>query len=112
MYPLSADQVLLKGSILRNTDWCLGIAVYTGHQTKVMQNSLKARVKKSKIELQTNTYIILIVLIQLSICAISAFINVIFTAEHRSTDSYIYYDFNQSNLSMFFISFFEWFILL
>jgi phospholipid-transporting ATPase len=104
--------VLLKGSILRNTDWCYGIAVYTGHQTKVMKNSLKARVKKSKIELQTNTYIILIVLIQLTICALSALINVIFTAKHRETDSYIYYAFTITDFQVFFISFFEWFILL
>jgi len=63
LYPLTNESVLLKGSILRNTGWCYGVAVYTGHQTKVMQNSLKARVKKSKIELQTNIYIILIVAI-------------------------------------------------
>lgn len=51
IYPLTADQCLLKGSILRNTEWILAVAVYTGHQTKVMKNSLKARAKKSKIEL-------------------------------------------------------------
>jgi len=61
--PLGNDQVLLKGSCLRNTEWVFGVVVYTGHQTKVMKNSLKSRSKKSKIELQTNTYIILTVLI-------------------------------------------------
>ncbi len=56
--PLSADQVLLKGSILRNTDWCYGVACYTGHQTKVMKNSLKSRVKKSRAKYETEeTYI-------------------------------------------------------
>jgi hypothetical protein len=29
--PLTAESVLLKGSILRNTGWCYGVAVYTGH---------------------------------------------------------------------------------
>jgi phospholipid-transporting ATPase len=61
LYPLTSETVLLKGSILRNTEWIYGITVYTGHQTKVMKNSLKARQKKSKIELQTNTYILLII---------------------------------------------------
>ncbi len=31
IYPLTNESVLLKGSILRNTDWCYGLAVYTGH---------------------------------------------------------------------------------
>lgn len=29
--PLTNEQILLKGSCLRNTDWVWGIAVYTGH---------------------------------------------------------------------------------
>lgn len=40
-----------------------GVAVYTGHQTKVMKNSLKSRPKKSKMELATNHYIVMIVII-------------------------------------------------
>jgi len=48
--PLNQDQLLLKGSCLRNTEWIFGFAVYTGHQTKVMNNSLKSRSKKSKVD--------------------------------------------------------------
>ena len=29
-YPLSESQLLLKGSRLINTDWILGVVVYTG----------------------------------------------------------------------------------
>ena len=46
---------------MRNTGWCFGVAVYTGHQTKIMKNSLKGRPKKSRMELATNHYIIVIV---------------------------------------------------
>lgn len=31
IYPLSANQLLLKGSILKNTMWILGFVVYTGN---------------------------------------------------------------------------------
>lgn len=36
-----------------------------------MKNSLKSRAKKSKIELQTNTYIIMTVLIQFLLCILA-----------------------------------------
>jgi magnesium-transporting ATPase (P-type) len=41
--PLEEGQILLRGSSLRNTDWIYGVAVYTGHHTKVMMNSSKSR---------------------------------------------------------------------
>jgi phospholipid-transporting ATPase len=96
----------LKGSILRNTDYVYGIACYTGHQTKVMENSLEARVKKSKVELQTNLYIIIIVAIQLSVCLLCSLINMIFTAKNKETLTYLFYDDTQSNGNLFFTSFF------
>lgn len=35
--PLGPDQVLLRGAQLRNTQWVVGIVVYTGHDSKLMQ---------------------------------------------------------------------------
>jgi phospholipid-transporting ATPase len=112
VYTLSADQVLLKGSILRNTGTVHGVACYTGHQTKVMKNSLKARVKKSKVELQTNYYIIIIVMIQLLVCISSALFNAMFSAKDKDTKTYLYYDYMLSFWATLGLSFFQWFILL
>jgi magnesium-transporting ATPase (P-type) len=50
--------MLLRGSSLRNTDWIYGVAVYTGHDSKVMMNSARSRAKFSKIELSLNKYIL------------------------------------------------------
>ena len=33
--PLSNDNVCLRGMSLKNTEWILGVVVYTGHQTKI-----------------------------------------------------------------------------
>lgn len=106
VYTLSADQVLLKGSILRNTGTVHGVACYTGHQTKVMKNSLKARVKKSKVELQTNYYIIIIVMIQLLVCISSALFNAMFSSRDKETKTYLYYDYMLSFWATLGLSFF------
>ena len=37
--PLGPDQVLLRGAQIRNTPWLYGLAVYTGHETKLMRNA-------------------------------------------------------------------------
>jgi magnesium-transporting ATPase (P-type) len=55
--------LLLRGSSLRNTEWVYGVAVFTGHETKVMRNSSNSKTKKSKIELVTDKYIIVTILI-------------------------------------------------
>ena len=47
---LGADQVILKGCILRNTNFVYGVAIYTGHETKVMMNSAKPRYKISELD--------------------------------------------------------------
>ena len=70
--PLNADQLLLRGSSLRNTESIIGVAVYTGHESKIMKNSPSARSKKSMIETRTNRYILYTVLVQVIACSIGA----------------------------------------
>lgn len=49
-YPLSPQQLLLRDSKLRNTDYIYGSVIFTGHDTKVIQNSTDPPSKRSKIE--------------------------------------------------------------
>lgn len=39
--PLGSDQILLRGSQLKNTAWVYGLVIYTGHETKLMMVCLK-----------------------------------------------------------------------
>lgn len=71
MIPLDAEMILLRGSCLRNTAWVYGVAIYTGHETKIMRNSTRAKAKKSYIEISTNRYILLTILIQTALCLIA-----------------------------------------
>jgi magnesium-transporting ATPase (P-type) len=56
-FPMDPDQVLLKGSCLRNTEWVLGLCVFTGHDTKIMKNSSNTVVKRSKNQMMLNNFV-------------------------------------------------------
>lgn len=49
-HPLSPQQLLLRDSKLRNTEYVYGVVVFTGHDTKLIQNSTDPPSKRSKIE--------------------------------------------------------------
>jgi phospholipid-transporting ATPase len=53
------DSFLLKGSSLQRTEWIYGVAVYTGHESKLMKNSSSSKNKKSDVEKKTDMYILL-----------------------------------------------------
>jgi phospholipid-transporting ATPase len=71
---LTPNQFLLRGSSLQNTDWVVGIAMYTGHETKIMQNSVSAKAKFSDLETQMNKQIFLLFLFQIFCCIIAAIV--------------------------------------
>uniref|UniRef100_A0A8C4ZLP1 Phospholipid-transporting ATPase n=1 Tax=Gadus morhua TaxID=8049 RepID=A0A8C4ZLP1_GADMO len=70
--PLGPDQVLLRGAQLRNTQWVVGIIVYTGHDSKLMQNSTKAPLKRSNVERVTNVQILVLFCILLVMALVSS----------------------------------------
>lgn len=53
-HPLSSQQLLLRESKLRNTDYIYGVSIFTGHDTKVIQNSVAPPSKRSKVERRTD----------------------------------------------------------
>ena len=79
MIGLGEEQILLRGSSLRNTKHVWGIAVYTGHDSKVMMNSSKSTVKKSKLEITLNRYLLMGMAIQMILCLVAALISGIWT---------------------------------
>ena len=57
-YAIGPDQLLLRGAQLRNTKWVYGAVVFTGHETKLMMNSTKTPLKRTKVERMVNSQII------------------------------------------------------
>jgi len=81
LYSLDQNNLLLRGSSLRNTDWVYGLVVYTGHETRVMMNSSSSRIKFSNLELGMNRQIIMLFFFQIFICLIGATMSEFLTAE-------------------------------
>ncbi|KAJ3194673.1 hypothetical protein HK101_002203 [Irineochytrium annulatum] len=46
--PLEPTQLLLRGAMLRNTRWIYAVAVFTGHESKLMKNSTATPIKSTK----------------------------------------------------------------
>ena len=60
--PAGPENLLLRGSTLRNTGWVWGLCVYTGKDSKIMQNSRAIPSKISRMDKLINKCIELIIL--------------------------------------------------
>ncbi|XP_033823522.1 phospholipid-transporting ATPase ID [Periophthalmus magnuspinnatus] len=57
-YPLDNEKMLLRGCVLRNTEWCFGMVIFAGLQTKLMQNCGKTTFKRTSIDKLMNTLVL------------------------------------------------------
>ncbi|KAM8977633.1 phospholipid-transporting ATPase IB [Pelodytes ibericus] len=83
------DQILLRGAQIRNTQWVIGIVVYTGHDTKLMQNSTKAPLKRSNVEKVTNVQILVLFCILLVMALISSVGALLWNQKYHETNWYL-----------------------
>ncbi|XP_031103190.1 probable phospholipid-transporting ATPase 7 [Ipomoea triloba] len=72
IYPLDPGQILLRDSKLRNTAYVYGVVIFTGHDSKVMQNSTKSPSKRSMIERQMDKIIYILFTLLMLISLISS----------------------------------------
>ena len=67
--PLGAENILLRGAVLRNTEWALGVACFTGDDTKLAKNSIQTPSKFSRLDELMNRTVLLILFVML-ICVL------------------------------------------
>lgn len=112
---LGPKNLLYRGSKLKNTQWALGVVVYTGLDTKVMRNAEVSYVKQSGIEKIINTGIIVLLLVMLLFCLLTAIGSYIWSALYlHSTDTHhINYLWKKYSIGVdAIINFFAYFLLL
>ncbi|KAL2546820.1 Phospholipid-transporting ATPase 3 [Forsythia ovata] len=70
--PLSPNQLLLRGCTLRNTEHIVGVVIFTGHETKVMMNSMKIPSKRSTLEKKLDKLILTLFSVLFCMCLLGA----------------------------------------
>uniref|UniRef100_A0A674MTD5 Phospholipid-transporting ATPase n=1 Tax=Takifugu rubripes TaxID=31033 RepID=A0A674MTD5_TAKRU len=107
--PLGPDQILLRGAQLRNTQWVHGVVVYTGHDTKLMQNSTRPPLKLSNVERITNFQILVLFGCLLAISLVCSIGQTIWKYQHG--DDAWYMDLNYGGAANFGLNFLTFIIL-
>lgn len=105
------NQLLLKGTNLRNTKWCIAFVVFTGNDTRLMMNSKEGKPKLSAVERQLNTFVWWILVLQLVLCLALGLMTSFWNQEGTITDNfYIPFEFMFQTEGV--LSFFRYFLLL
>lgn len=70
--PISINNMLLRGCSIRNTEWVLGVVVFTGEETKIMLNSGITPSKRAQISKDLNWNVVYNFFILFMMCLVSA----------------------------------------
>lgn len=89
---IDKQSFLLRGCSLKQTHCIFGIAVYVGHNSKIMKNSPCARTKTSRIENIMNAQIIIIVIVQCIMSFIGALLYLYWLGGYKDQLRYVLTD--------------------
>ncbi len=114
--PVGHENLLLRGTVVRNTKWVFGLVVNTGHDTKVMMAMTKRVDKSSQLNARITEEIKGIAMLLVVCCLVGALGGTIFNAINNPNNNFWYLDEDFSTvgslIEFFFIQFFYLFLLL
>ncbi|XP_053687798.1 phospholipid-transporting ATPase IF isoform X2 [Sabethes cyaneus] len=109
--PLMAENLLLRGSRLKNTEWAIGCAVYTGQNTKLALNSKMTSNKMSSSEGYINRYLVFFLVLLVAIVTVSFFMKRYNDRYHVEHNRYLGEHLATYQVSQFLQDFFSFLIL-
>ncbi|CAG8521260.1 6113_t:CDS:10 [Diversispora eburnea] len=66
--PVNLNSMLLRGCVLKNTEWVIGMVIFTGGDTKLSLNSGKTPSKRSRIEKMMNPQVLVNLFVLIFMC--------------------------------------------
>ncbi|KAG8905464.1 hypothetical protein FRB99_008905 [Tulasnella sp. 403] len=86
--PVTINEMLLRGCAVRNTNWIIGLVVFTGSDTKIMLNGGDTPSKRSKIERETNFNVIMNFIILSIMVILTAIVNGYYDAKSNTSAAF------------------------
>ncbi|KAJ3203809.1 hypothetical protein HDU82_006292 [Entophlyctis luteolus] len=83
---LNINSILLRGCVLRNTEWVIGLVLYTGKDTKICMNAGATPFKQSKIEKLMNPQITINLAFLVTLCVANCVESPIWEASHQPSN--------------------------
>lgn len=108
--PIGPTNIALRGCSIRSCAYAYGVVIFTGSETKVMQNARSTPSKQSNIYRTVNRCILLIFFTQFVLCLISTISNGLWSQIYTGKVWYLPYVSSQSTLDTL-VSFFTFLIL-
>ena len=105
-----SNNILLRGCVLRNTDWVIGLVCNTGHDTKIMMSATATPSKTSALESTASSYIQKIVVFLFFVCFVGATGLVIWNDAVQVQDKE-YLDWDPNPAEEWIVQFFYFFLL-
>lgn len=109
--PLMAENLMLRGSRVRNTEWAVACAVYTGQNTKLALNSKITKNKMSSSEQFINKYLAFFIILLIAVVTVSYFMKRYFDLHHPEHNSYLRQIIDDYEPVAFFQDYFSFLIL-
>ncbi|KAL6710873.1 phospholipid transporting ATPase [Coniothyrium glycines] len=89
--PISINNLLLRGCQLRNTEWILGVVVFTGEETKIMINAGITPSKRARISKELNWNVVYNFIILFVMCMVSGIVLGVTWARDDTSHSFFEY---------------------
>lgn len=86
--PVNINNLLLRGCMLRNTKWAMGLVVFTGPDTKIMLNSGITPTKKSRIARELNFSVLVNFVLLFALCFVSGIVNGVYYTKNNTSRNY------------------------
>ncbi|KAI5632367.1 cation transport ATPase (P-type) domain-containing protein [Phthorimaea operculella] len=86
---LTTDNLMLRGSRVKNTEWAIGCAVYTGEETKLALNSKYSGNKFSSCELAINGFLVCFIFLLILEMSLSLTFKIVIERSEPDHDVYL-----------------------